>query len=518
MLSTSPNPSIFVSFCPRPCQYSLSHSNIILIKQYWWTQKKVSNGKAGPSKSTPVKAKPTPAKSTKAGGYKLVVKPPMPTKTAKSPKSSKAKPTAVEVLMSKINPTAAVKVKTTTITTKSSNGKTIVTKTSGKVAVKPTVQAKVNVNGKTVTVEKRVHGNGKSSAEKSSNGNGKATVVSKINGNGSNKAAVVQKANGKATVQVKEITVKVNSGNSNTNGNGKAVGKEASNQAKSETTKKGKTEKNVKVEKTVVSAVKSTAKASTSKAPKPTKASAPEATTMAKASTTKATTGKTQLKAEVKLVKTVVTKVPLVKSTVSKVEKNVVKKFSIPRKVATTSVPVRPTPPRPTTSKMGLDINVKSQHKPFPPFGKTALRGTAVPAKKVTNGYQQVQKRRPMFGFEWPKWYVPAFPPCFQVFLPPRICNKMWMSFSSSDIMVCHVSDFFARPRKNSRAQCFILVLEGEPLFNWIFYKKICWSPWEVDCKITRNVFSFILFLFFFSDLISFNSGLENSPLESLEL
>lgn len=369
----------------------------------------MSNGKAGPTKSTPVKAKPTPAKSTKTGGYKLVVKPPMPTKSAKSIKTSKAKPTAVEILLSKINPTAAVKVKTTTVATKSGNGKTVITKTYSKAAVKPTVQAKVNGNGKTVIVEKKVsgNGNGKSSAEKSSNGNGKPTVVSKINGNGSDKAAVVKKVNGKTTVEVKAITVKVNSksetkvsGDSKANGNGKAVGKDASNQAKVETTTKGTTEKIVKVEKTVVSAVKSTAKASTSKAPKPTKASTPEATTMAKASTTKATTGKAQLKAEVKQVKTVVNKVPLVKSKVSKVEKNVVEKVSIPRKVATTSVPVRPTPPRPTKSKMVLDINIKSQHKPFPPFGKTALSGTAVPAKKITNGYQQVQKEDPYLGLD----------------------------------------------------------------------------------------------------------------------
>lgn len=366
----------------------------------------MSNGKTGPTKSTPVKAKPTPVKSTKTGGYKLVVKPPMPTKNSKSSKPSKAKPTAVEVLLSKINPTAAVKVKTTTVATKSGNGKTVVTKISSKVAVKPTVQAKVTGHSKSVTVEKKVIGIGKSSAEKSSNGNGKATVVSKTNGNGSDKAAVVKKVNGKTSVEVKEIAVKVNSkpdtkvsGNSKTNGNGKTVSKDASNQAKVESAKKSKTEKVVKVEKTVVTVVKSTAKASASKAPKPTKASTPEATTMAKASATKATSGKTQLKAEVKQVKTVVAKVPLVKSTVSKVEKSVVKQLSIPRKVASTSVPVRPTPPRPTTSKMGLDINIKSQHKPFPPFGKTALSGTAVPAKKITNGYQQVQNQDPCLGF-----------------------------------------------------------------------------------------------------------------------
>lgn len=370
------------------------------------------NGKAAPTKSTTVKAKPTPAKSAKTGAYKLVVKLPMPAKTAKATKSSKAKPTAVEILLSKINPTAAAKLKTTTVASKSGNGKSAITKTNGKAAVKPTVQAKVNGNGKTVAVEKKVNGNGngKSSAEKSSTGYGKPTAVSKTNGNGNDKSAVVKKANGKTTVEVKEITVKVNSksatkvsGDSKTNGNGKAVGKEASNQAKVETTTKGKTEKVVKVEKTVVSAVKSTAKASTSKAPKPTKASKPESTTMAKAGASKASTGKTQLRAEVKEVtkiKTVVTKVPLIKSTISKVEKNVVEKVSIPRKVATTSVPVRPTPPRPTKSKMVLDINIKSQHKPFPPFGKTALSGAAVPAKKITNGYQQVQKEDPCLGLD----------------------------------------------------------------------------------------------------------------------
>ncbi|XP_069024740.1 neurofilament heavy polypeptide-like, partial [Embiotoca jacksoni] len=407
------------------------------------TYKKEVNGKAAPTKPTPVKAKPTPAKPAKAGQFKLVVKPPMPTKAPKAfpAKPSKAKPTAVEILLSKIKPTAAAKSKPTAAPAKNSNDKPAVekkvngaTKTNGNgkapaaksngngkasAEAKPTAQAKVNGNsngngnGK-VVAEKKVNGNGKSSAEKKANGNGKATVVSKTNGNG--KAAAEKKANGNGKTAV-EVKVKANAkaenkvnGEAKANGNSKvttvvekkAVSNGAANQAKVETTTKTKTEKVVKVEKTVVSAAKAAAKVEATKAPKPAKATKPEPTKMAKAVATKALAAKTQMKAEVKevtKVKTVVTKVPLVKLTATKAVKNVVKKVSIPTKVAATSAPVRPTPPRPTKSnKVLLDVNVKSQHKPFPPFDKTALSGNAVPAKKVTNGYQQVQQEGSCLG------------------------------------------------------------------------------------------------------------------------
>uniref|UniRef100_UPI003AAACF66 uncharacterized protein n=1 Tax=Centroberyx gerrardi TaxID=166262 RepID=UPI003AAACF66 len=403
------------------------------------TYKKAVNGKPVPTKPTPVKAKPTPAKLAKTAPYKLVVKPAMPTKAPKSStaKPSKAKPTAVEVLLSKIKPTAAAKSKSTPAPTKNGNGKPVAEKKAngaakangngnGKAAVakangngkataeaKPTAQAKVNGNGNGKAVaEKKVNGNGngKTSAEKKVNG--KATVVAKANGNGNGKASAEKKVNGEAKANANgksavEVKVKVNGKaenkvNGEAKANGKAItvvdkkanGNGAVKLAKTETTTKAKTVvvKVEKIEKTVVSAAKSAAKVEATKAPKPTKA--PEPTKVLKAAATKAPAAKTQVKAEVKevtKVKTVVTKVPLVKSTVNKVEKvkNVVQKVSIPKKEPPTPTPVRPTPPKPTKSKVVLDINVKSQHKPFPPFGKTALSGTAVPAKKIGNGYQQ---------------------------------------------------------------------------------------------------------------------------------
>nr|XP_029137903.1 nucleolar protein dao-5-like [Labrus bergylta] len=419
------------------------------------------------------------AKPAKTGPSKLVVKSPMPTKAPKpsSAKPTKVKPTAVEILLSKIKPTAAAKSEPKAAPAK--NGKPVVEKKAngatkangngnGKAAAakangngkataeaKPTAQAKVNGNGNgKVVAEKKVNGNGNGAtvqAKVNGNGNGKvvaekkvigngngATVQAKVNGNGkvvaekiviasgkssaskkaneNGKATVVSKTNGKATaekkvngngkttIEVKEITVKVNGKAENkVNGEAKANGKVitvvekkvvSNGAAKTETTTKAKTEKVVKVEKiekTVVSAAKSAAKVEATKAPKPTKATKAEPTKAAKVVATKASAAKTQEKAEVKevvKVKTVVTKVPLVKPTVSKVVKTVVEKVNIPKKAAPTSAPVRPTPPRPTKSKM-VDMNVKSLHKPFPPFGEAVLGGTAVQAKKVTNGYQQ---------------------------------------------------------------------------------------------------------------------------------
>lgn len=401
--------------------------NIPIIK-YSGDQKKQLNGKGAPTKSTAVKAKPTPAKPAKSGSSKLVVKSPMPTKAAKSiAKPFKSRPTAVEILLSKINPITSSK--STISLIKNGNGKSAAAKTNGlakannngngratgakangngKADSKPTAQARVNGNGK-VVVEKKVIINAKSSAEKKSSGNGKVTIVAKSNGAAEKKTS----GSGKATIEVKEIKVKVHekpenkvTGEARANSNGKIITvvekkftNGAANRAKIETTTRAKTEKVIKVErieKTTLSTAKSATKLDASKAAKPTKAS-----TLTKATKAAAAAGKTQARAEVKevtQVKTVVTKVPLVKTTVSKAAKNVVERVTMPRKVASTSIPVRPTPPRPTKSKMAVDINVKSQHKPFPPFGKTALSGTTIQGRKVTNGYQQVQWRGPCVG------------------------------------------------------------------------------------------------------------------------
>lgn len=406
--------------------------NIPIIK-YSGDQKKQLNGKGVPTKSTAVKAKPTPAKPAKSGSYKLVVKSPMPTKAAKSTaKPVKGRPTAVEILLSKINPITPSK--STISLIKNGNSKSAAAKTNGlakannngngratgakangngKADSKPTAQARVNGNGK-VVVEKKVIINAKSSAEKKSSGNGKVTIVTKSNGAAEKKTS----GSGKATIEVKEIKVKVHgkpenkvTGEAKANGNGKIITvvekkftNGAANRAKIETTTRAKTEKVIKVEKiekTTLSTAKSATKLDASKVAKPTKATKFDASTLTKASKAAAAAGKTQARAEVKevtQVKTVVTKVPLVKTTVSKAAKNVVERVTMPRKVASTSMPVRPTPPRPTKSKMAVDINVKSQHKPFPPFGKTALSGTTIPGRKVTNGYQQVQWRGPCVG------------------------------------------------------------------------------------------------------------------------
>lgn len=354
----------------------------------------------------------------------------MPTKAAKSTaKPFKGRPTAVEILLSKINPITSSK--STISLIKNGNGKSAAAKTNGlakannigngratgtkangngKADSKHTAQARVNGNGK-VVVEKKVIINAKSSAEKKSSGNGKVTIVTKSNGAAEKKTS----GSGKATIEVKEIKVKVHgkpenkvTGEAKANGNGKIITvvekkftNGAVNRAKIETTTRAKVEKAIKVEKiekTTLSTAKSATKLDASKAAKPTKATKFDASTLTKATKAAAASGKTQARAEVKEVKTVVTKVPLAKTTVSKAAKNVVERVTMPRKVATTSMPVRPTPPRPTKSKMAVDINVKSQHKPFPPFGKTALSGTTIPGRKVTNGYQQVQWRGPCVG------------------------------------------------------------------------------------------------------------------------
>lgn len=400
------------------------HFHILYIptKQYSGDQKKQLNGKGAPTKSTAVKAKPTPAKPAKSGSYKLVVKSPMPSKAAKSTaKPIKARPTAVEILLSKINPTTASK--STISTIKNGNGKSAASKSNGlakansngngratgakangKADAKPTAQARVNGNGK-VVVEKKVILNAKSSAERKSSANGKVTIVTKSNGAAEKKTS----GSGKATIEVKEIKIKVHGKPENkVSGEAKANGKMitvvekkftngAANRAKIETTARAKTEKVIKIEKiekTVLSTAKSATKLDASKAAKPTKV------TILTKPTKAAAAGKTQARAEVKEVthvKTVI-KVPLVKTTVNKAAKNVVERVTLPRKVASTSMPVRPTPPRPTKTKMAVDINVKSQHKPFPPFGKTALSGTSIPGRKITNGYQQVQWSGPCLG------------------------------------------------------------------------------------------------------------------------
>lgn len=223
----------------------------------------------------------------------------MPTKASKT---SKAKPTAVQALLSKIKPTAAAKSKPTAPPSSKS------AKANGKAVAKPAAQA---------------NSNGKSSAEKK--GNGKPTAAPKANG----KTSAEKKVNGK----------KVN-GKVNTVVEKKAA---AANQAKTETTTKAKT---------LLSAAKPTGKA-----PKPTKTSKPEPTKPSKAAATKSPTSKV--------------KPP-------------------PKKAAPTSSFVRPTPPRPTKSKPVLDSNIKSLHKPFPPFDRIKLSG--VPARRNGNSYQQVQQ------------------------------------------------------------------------------------------------------------------------------
>lgn len=428
----------------------------ISTKQYSGDQKKQLNGKGAPTKSTVVKAKPTPAKPVKSGSHKLVVKSSMPTKAAKSTaKPLKARPTAVEILLSKINPTTASKFTLSIV--KNANSKSAAAKTNGlakannngngkatgakangngKADAKPTTQARLNGNGKVVSQTKV--SSAKSLAEKKYSGNGKGAIVTK-----SNVSEKKTSGNGKATIEVKEIKIKVNGkpenkviGEAKANTNGKIITvvekkftNGAANRAKIETTTRAKTEKVTKVEKTektVFTTAKSAKKTDASKSAKATKATKFGPTTLTKA-TKAAAAGKTQGRAEVKevtQVKTVVTKVPLVKPTVSKAAKNVVERVTIPRKVASTSMPIRPTPPRPTKSKMAVDINVKSQHKPFPPFGKTALSGTAIPARKVTNGYQQVQWRGPCW-VTVAAVYGPSVPLCCQVFPPLRVCSKM---------------------------------------------------------------------------------------------
>lgn len=408
----------------------------ISTKQYSGDQKKQLNGKGAPTKSTVVKAKPTPAKPAKSGSYKLVVKAPMPTKAAKSTAAKlKARPTAVEILLSKITPTTTSKFTTSTV--KYSNGKSAAAKTNGlakantngngkatgakanghgKAEAKPTAQARVNGNGR-VGVEKKAIGNARFSAAKKSGGNGRVTVVTKS-------SVTVEKkgiGNGKAASEVKEIQMKVNGksenkvvGEAKANGNGKIitvvekkVTSGAANRAKTETTTRAKTEKVIRVEK-IEKTVLSAAKSATKTAAKPTKATTFESPTLWKATKAAAAAGgKSQARAEVReasQVKTVATKVPPVKTTVSKAAKNAVVTVTPPRKVGSTSVPVRPTPPRPVKPKMATGANVKSNHKPFPPFGKTL---TASPARKVTNGYQQVLRSHPVrvrvaVAYVWP--------------------------------------------------------------------------------------------------------------------
>lgn len=396
----------------------------ISTKQYFGEQKKQLNGKEASTKSTVVKAKPTLAKPAKSGSYKLVVKAPMPSKAAKSTAAKpKAKPTAAQILLSKINPTAASKLTTSTVkysTGKSAaaktnslakasnngNGKTTGAKTNGKAEAKPTAQAKGNGNGK-VVVEKKVIANGKSVAEKKSGGSAKVTVVTKSSVTVEKKAV----GNGRATAEVKEIKNKVNAkaenkvvGEAGANNSGKTVTvvekrvtNGAANRAKIETTTRAKTEKVIKVEK-IEKTVLSAARSATKSAAKPTKATTFESTTFPKATDAAAAAGgRSQARAEVKeatQVKSVATKAPLVKTTVSKAAKNMVETVTLSRKVASTSVPIGPTPPRPVKPKTATDLNVKSSHKPFPPFGKTL---PTMPARKVTNGYQQVLRS------EWPQ-------------------------------------------------------------------------------------------------------------------
>lgn len=409
------------------CTYIYIYISNISTKQYSGDQKKQLNGKGAPIKSTVVKTKPAPAKPAKSGSYKLVVKAPIPPNAAKSTTAKpKARPTAVQILLSKINPTTTSKFTTSTVkygsaksaaaktnslakASNNGNGKATGAKANGngKADAKSTAQATVSANGK-VVVEKKVIGNVKSSAEKKSSGNGKVTVVTKSS------VTVEKKAfgNGKAATEVKEIKIKVNGkpenkvvGEAKANGGAKTVTvvekkvtNGAANRAKIETTTRAKTEKVIKVEK-IEKTVLSTAKSATKLAAKPTKVTKFESTTLTKA-TKAAAGGKSQARAEVKeatQAKTVATKVPPVKTTVSGATKNLVETVTLPRKVASTSV--RPTPRRPVKPKMATDDNVKSNRKPFPPFGKTF---TAIPARKVTNGYQQVL-RSAASGSEWPQ-------------------------------------------------------------------------------------------------------------------
>ena len=374
----------------------------------------------------------------------------MPTKAAKSATAKpKARPTAVEILLSKINPTTTSKFTTSTI--KYGNAKSATAKTNGlakannngngkatgakangngKAEAKATAQARVNGNGKAV-VEKKVIAGAKFSAEKKSGGNGKVTVVTKS-------SVTVEKkgtANGKATSEVKEIKMKVNgkpenkvAGEAKANGNGKIVtlvekkvNNGAATWAKIQTTARATTEKVIKVEK-IEKTVPSTTKSAAKLAAKPTKATRFESTTLAKA--TKAAGGKTQARAEVKE-SSQVTKVSPVKTTVPKAAKSVVETGTLARKIAT-AVPVRPTPPRPVIPKMATDVNVKSSHKPFPPFGKTF---TAIPARKVTNGFQQVLRSHPVW-VRAAAAYGPSVPLCCHVFPPLRTRAKIQMSVS----------------------------------------------------------------------------------------
>lgn len=345
----------------------------------------------------------------------------MPTKAAKP----KARPTAVEILLSKITPTTTSKFTSSTLkygSAKSAaaktnglakannvgNGKATGAKANGssKAAAKPTAQARVSGNGK-VGVEKKVIGNGKSSAEKKSGGNGKFTVVTK--------SSVTVEKRGQATTVVKESQMKVTGkaankvvGEAKANGSGKTISvveKKVTNgaaaRAKIETTTRGKTQKVIKVEKTVVS----TAKAATKSSAKPTKATNFEGATLMKA--TKAAGGRSQAGAEGREAshgKTAATKVPALRTTVSKAAKSVLQTVAPPRKVASTSVPVRPTPPRPGKPKMATDTYEKS--KPFPPFDKPF---TALPGRKVTNGFQQVLRSHPV-GVPVAAAYGPALP------------------------------------------------------------------------------------------------------------
>lgn len=282
--------------------------------------------------------------------------------------------------MSKIKPTSATKSKPTSVPVtngignkaaqkkpnsaakSNGNGKESLVKpnSNGKDGTKPTTPSKVNGNGKgKIVIEKKL--DVKFPSEKKANGNGKAAVLSKekANGKAENKISNAAKANGNN----KHMSLLEK----------KNVNKGAGGQAKLETTTKPVTEKVLK-----------TNKLEATKAPKPTKILKPQPTKV-----TKNPTVKTFGKAEVKHAAKVKTFPPKV-STVKKVpNKTVVKKFPILTKVASTPTP-RPTPPRPSKSKVTADSNVKSQHRAFPPFGKTFLSGTAVPGKSAAGSFQQV--------------------------------------------------------------------------------------------------------------------------------
>ena len=307
-------------------------------------QKKAANGKPVPTKPAPAKAKTAAAKAAKAKSAKVVVKPPMPTKAAKPAvvKPSKAKPTAVEVLLSKIRPTAAA-----------------AKKSSAEKKVKAEGKAKANTNGKAVVTKA-------TSSTKVSNGNGKVTVEKKVV-----KTVVEKKVNGLAKANGKAAVVKAKASAADKKANG------AAKPAKTETSMKAKV---TKVQKTVVSATKSAA----------TKAPTPKPTNTPKAQTPKATKAAATKSSHVTKVTTIVTKVPVVKTTM--------KSFlqSSATKRTATSLPVLQTTTNGVRSKPTVDLdNVKSLHKPFPPFGKTALSGTGLPVKRPTSGYQQVQQDGP---------------------------------------------------------------------------------------------------------------------------